>query len=1071
MQLTTSAYQSVYQRSVSVKALPRVVIEWNHNRFSKTVTPSNGGDTTDNINFPISSIAHAIRGRKGIVKARTGEARTYRSRENNATQYRTVGANANYKYWTSPAQANSSGGLSGVAPQVIYGASVLTNKIVIGMETTVSTPTAWNIQTTTDAVNWVTVADQSNTTINSTTGQVIIYLQAGDVWSTTPNDVNSKLIRGVRFNASRMSVGLTHFNMIEISARLERDLSEFIISASTSRSTDEASMIFPVGQMTSNTADVVIDNTDKLFDRDNTASPYYGLIDTNAEIRLFYGTDTSDFGGGWEYISQGVYYVDNWGDSTSESTVSLSATDFSKFFQSMQMNTVLFINRTPGQIVSEILSSVGFKNYSIDVANLEGQPVIPYVWFTDETNVWEAIQSICSSTQGTIFTDETGLLRYRSRDKTFEDSQAAPIYNISAVNSGEILANLESVEHNFDVEANKVVINYKPLIANSRKIAVDKVYQVTDSFSQTRRENRREYDTIPIDSVLWKPEDTITLRASQLQATITPTQNFILIEQATSNTWPWNGFVNVEGEIISYDGKEYRWWQGGVHKLSIVKNREEQKKIDDLQSDFATAHRNAYTGRLQNVTRGVLGTVATKHSRDLSDWAAYRKNANQTIDSVPIRMTHRGSQLILNGYAGDGNETYTIATRGPFTDAYKVYGTRLKFAGVPYHQGTAGLFFHMQGDQKTAYYVEMNLTSHALKTMAGSIAEFRTYRMNGNGSRQALPNNQEGNFGKPMPIVRDKWIDIDVTYEPGIGLFRCYIDGRLVHSFSDPNGTLPPGTWGPFVRGHSIAAFEYFYVCNTVNGQTPDIEKSSFQHKITGGFASGFPDRETSRQNKNLVNWFFDDFGAWVHEMRKFEIKFDKVPALDANVFLSNTWDAYIIEANRTAFDASFWISNAGRDNSVLNGDDPSVFVGGGDVKQQLLLYGQLITEEEESSISTSGGTFSNAVAETGNKVTYSNEYAIRKRGTVELSLDSNWIQSKSQAEAIGKWITDHWSEPVDNISVSGFFSPAIQLGDLVSVDYPERNMFAAQHRYHVVGINFGFNQGISTSLNLRRVR
>lgn len=380
------------------------------------------------------------------------------------------------------------------------------------------------------------------------------------------------------------------------------------------------------------------------------------------------------------------------------------------------------------------------------------------------------------------------------------------------------------------------------------------------------------------------------------------------------------------------------------------------------------------------------------------------------------------------------------------------------------------MFWQMQSDNKQGYYVEINLSSHAHGTMKGAIGEIRVYRMMADGTRRALPGRFTNAYGWTMPVVKNQSVDIEVT-SSGAGHYNVFVNGILRTSFTDPSGTLPKGTWGTFVRDHTVAAFEYFYVCNTADGTIPAIDGSSFQHKVTGGFVSGFADREKSRRSPFYVNWYMDEFGPWVHEMRKFQVEFDKIPALDAHVYLSNTWDAYLIEGNRTAFDATFWIANSGRDNAVINGDDPTVYLGGGDIKQQLLLYGQLITEEEESSVNTEQEGIYKTEDATETTVTFSNEYAIRKRGVVELTVDSKWIQSRSQAEALGSWIVNHWSEPVDNITVTGYFSPALQLGDLVSIDYPDRNMTPDKHKYHVVGISNSFQNGISTSLTLRRVR
>lgn len=1067
---TSSAYATAYNTATSLKALPKVIVEWDHNRYASTVTASNAGQAdVEPVNFPITSIIEANRPGKGLIKARVGEAYAVGSRY--TTQYRTIGPNASYKYWTSATQSDANGVITGVNPSVVYGQGVSTNKIVVGVENSWATPTVYYVDITYDGTTWTNIA---NTTGIDAEGRIILYRQSNGSWGTAEADYPMNIM-GVRFRVTNLNRGNAHLNLIGISARLQKDISADVISVDVEKSSESASLVFPLGEISSNTASVQLDNSTAKYDVDNTAGPYYGLLDQNAEVRIYLGTDVSQFGGGWEYIPQGVYYADGWNLDADGGTVTLASTDYSKFLQSEQMAPVLFQNRLAAQIVTQILTSVGFNKVSIPYAANDADTYIPYVWFTEETNVWEAIKSICDSTQSTAFFDEYGNFKFIPRGSRFANL-TTPNQTLRARNDGSNLANIASVDQEYSVEANKVVINYKPYVANSRKVPVDRIVTtpvINFNLGGRQRERHysepivrkiRGYDDIPIDSVLWKPEGTVTLRGTALRQPMTTTTSDVFIADAEAVHWPYSGFLNIEGEVMSYEGKEYRYFSGGVARYAIIHSAAEKRRIDDLESDLYSTASNSFTGRLANIKRGQMGTRAASHSLDLSGWQCYRKNSNQTVDATPVRQKQQGSEMVLWGYSGDNNETYTMSQRGLYKDKYRVYGTKVRFAATSYTQGTAGMYWCMQSDRKQAYYVELNLTSHAVETMKGTIKNVRVYKMHSAGNRTALPHGTKDAPGKDYNIVKDQWVSIDVTYDPGSEVHRIYIDGKLMHTFVDPAGTLPPGTWGPFVRGHTVAAFEYFYIHNS--NVTPDIEQTSFMDKVNGSFVSGYADREVSK-GKKTTNWYFDEFGPWVHEIREFDIKFDKFPALDSNVFLSNDWGCYLMGANSTPFSSQFWLANASRGNATINGEDPTT-INGTEIKQALILYGQLILEEEVNSL-TVKSDISNDELE--NAFVTQNDSAIRKRGVVELVFDSDWIQSEPQAKILGDFITAHWSEPVDNITVEGYFSPATQVGDLVAVDWPARHMYPSSHKYHVIGVKIGYQEGISTTLTLRRAR
>jgi hypothetical protein len=196
-----------------------------------------------------------------------------------------------------------------------------------------------------------------------------------------------------------------------------------------------------------------------------------------------------------------------------------------------------------------------------------------------------------------------------------------------------------------------------------------------------------------------------------------------------------------------------------------------------------------------------------------------------------------------------------------------------------------------------------------------------------------------------------------------------------------------------------------------------------------------------------------DEFGPVVHEVREFDVKFSKVPVQHSRLYFSNESQVLCPEYNSTSFGAKFILANRSRANAVVHGDDSLSFGADSVVNQRLMVYGRPVTQAEEQSI------------------TVTDDNAIRRRGEVSLDITSDWIQSKASAQALGDWIKLHWAGGCDELQVEVFGNPFLQLGDVVSVNDPLKNMTPATHKYFVNEISNSYDKGLKTSLVLRRAK
>jgi hypothetical protein len=85
------------------------------------------------------------------------------------------------------------------------------------------------------------------------------------------------------------------------------------------------------------------------------------------------------------------------------------------------------------------------------------------------------------------------------------------------------------------------------------------------------------------------------------------------------------------------------------------------------------------------------------------------------------------------------------------------------------------------------------------------------------------------------------------------------------------------------------------------------------------------------------------------------------------------------------------------------------------------------------------------------------------------VQLDSEWIQSKQAAYKMLQIVQKGIEGFSKNVSLNIFGNPLIQVGDVVNLSYSLNGI--AQQRYLVHSVSHNFSQGLSTSLNLKRIQ
>ena len=1068
MKIVDAAVRNAIRTAHDVKALPRLTAEWNMNRYHETTVTNdvaNWESIENDIDmFPIESIVEPIRPSKGINKARINYGTVSDSYATpSMPRYYVASLEDKYKYWISPTASDASGNIGNVAPRVIYASRVNVNKIVVTVENSWASPTTWSIQTTNDGgASWQTAS--SAPTIGND-GRAILYWNGASWSSNKPADQDpTTSINGVRVVVSRLGGGIgingqptqarlaarngggivntsgagSYFSLIEISARLEMDLTENLIDNSDNFDAGEANQITPVGTITSNVAGVTLWNGDNAF-----SASMEGLLEPNVKMNLEY---LYHIGAQVYPVQQFSMYTENWREN-SDSTISVELSDASKYLKETYPREAKYEKVTLAQIVYRLLDQVGFTDYNIVNHGYINDFRIPVFWVDGTETIWEVFEELSTATQSLIYFDAYGRLNVKSREHAFDPARPVD-WTLRGENFGNELADIVELDKSGSFDSNVIKVRYK-------------------NTAWAEEINGHVQNT-----TTWSPEDTVTLRATPLLGGLDTTAEFITISPGEVVHWPYEGHVQIEGEFIEYSGKWFNYREANGTWGSVwVHDQKEYDEYNEKAGPNMRVH-NHFLGRLKIVERGVWNSEISDHTPEAKGWGVKRYNwaTNNSWNSNSCWQWHSGSSMVRMSSNGDlqNTEQWAVALRGVPTDLpYRKFGTRFRFNGAALHH-RAGIVFYAQGNGD-GYYVECRPTNTIENKNRDTEDEITLYSIHGNNYKK-----MKANWRAPDLIVADTWHDLEVGFDPGSHTIHIWLDGKRVMSDTiQPTNYrhAPTGKFGMFIRGQTNVDFEYFYA---ISEEEPWLsDNATWLNRVTGAFVgeNWFRDRvyrtrqrtrwikrKGKKKGKRKVNEtykyanFMDEFGPYVHEVREFDVKFDPAPVKSAFLYMSNDYGIVCPEFRSDSHGAYFILANASRRNEIAHGDDAMTFAAAGaTVNQQLLVYGRalVIGEDEE--------------------VEVRNENLIRARGEIIAEIDSPWIQSESAAQAVADWIAAHWSNGADEYQVEVFGNPLFEVGDVVAIEFPAKGMTAATHQFFVTGIETDFESGISTTLTLQR--
>lgn len=512
----------------------------------------------------------------------------------------------------------------------------------------------------------------------------------------------------------------------------------------------------------------------------------------------------------------------------------------------------------------------------------------------------------------------------------------------------------------------------------------------------------------------------------------------------------------------------------------VIKNMLARKEVSEKELQTGTL----IDGTIQSSAL-VLTGPSFEASEKAIDYVSYvTKSLDNRYNHFGTRLRIIGTPAISSGSSQNpiGNITYT-------TTSATSTGSKQSIAG-----SSGGIAFMHDKNTNIGYYFELvALTENSVlaydKQDAAKIYNVFFYKIqrgvhdetdNYPTGTDAFPiplwagqtpvNVDDGQFagqyrksGEDLPSVYD--MSVEYTEQSDGSLhFYLFINNKVIAEVTDTspikNGA---NAMSVFVRGKAKVMFENVYalslkdtsdstqvldspVQSIFNYDQERANDALFKYGISGmirdTYLSGL-----SVSGNTKYNLYFEEFGTIMREVAYMNVKYDKAyPALYAKMMPTfSSYQNYTISGFiASPYGAKFLVFNTSDTAIAFNLDAGTAYLRIGGISFTSQSNHQLTVDDYFSKhadlsaleVSDSGGLLN---------VKASTDYASIKQsrilyGKKEFNLNATYLQNQASAEEMMGWLISKMMKPRKLMGVKIFSNPMLQLGDIVTIDYTDKN-------------------------------
>lgn len=547
------------------------------------------------------------------------------------------------------------------------------------------------------------------------------------------------------YDSETLDSDIDRMQVIEISPRIEVDLSPYVLNFSINKSLDSKDTYLPISSINSDDASIVLSGIPlgtitsplALFSSQSNRSNNMlaGMYTKNIKLYINYSLDnyfdnsTKTLVTPNTWIPGGIFYSDTW-DESDVNEVTIQAYDIGRYLQSTPVSDYVSNLRTVIDVISNMLDLSGYTDYDYnslyDVCNDRSVPLDLAFFYVNskDTTIIDALNQIFLPYQIGAYIDEYGVMKFLSLSEIVGES----ITDIS-IDESNILDSGYAVTNK--AKPGKISLRYQsPKIKQSLSMQNLSLDANSPSFIYTTS-----------NDVVWSQQNTDSVGMNYLNQDMDETQNYFMLDKNDAldifHTYNLNnsGYAFIENEIVSFLYKEYTLEDQNSNSTTVyVKNDIELSgEIDRFNRKYTVGLPISNgtipvefnttitpTGKVANIQRGMFGTKVAPHT--------VLTTSNQSTKNITCKN-------LSSSYVITGSGTFSAATYNQFTpttpatgktifypssersitttdagsEPYKTYSTKFNFKNGT-QSCSGGLFFNMESDESDAngaFFVEL----------------------------------------------------------------------------------------------------------------------------------------------------------------------------------------------------------------------------------------------------------------------------------------------------------------------------------------------------------------------------
>ena len=585
-----------------------------------------------------------------------------------------------------------------------YQQPIAMNKIVIKLNAYLAVPGIKVTITKSDGSQ--IVSDTINPADN---GTIVLYLNNNaltlDKWSTMPgflpngdisNYVYIKSItvtglianaRSTVFNTSNPSVlnDMSLLQVIEVSPRLEVDVSPYLIDVSTNKSLDSKDTYLPISAVVTDDATITLSGV-PLGDITNPVPIFSNVSNISSSVlkdimrknvKFYVNYNLIDYVDS-SYADQpvnkiipgGVWYSDTWQENDID-TISVQCYDITRYLQSTPVTDYVANFKDAFDVISNILDLSGFTDYDIDslysVCYDANTPLNMDYYFCNskDSTLVDALNQIFLPYQIGAYIDNYGIMKFLSLSNILKLQQSST---------------------NFDLDQNIVLQNGYTINNKSKPGKISLRYQTPKLKQSLSLQNVTNADVkigpsyiyTTSNDVVWSQQSVDSVGLNYLAAPMSVTDNSFSINQSdlldSFHTFNLNndGYAVIEDEIVSFVYKEYTISQASNSSISTTVS---VKSDLELASEINKFIKDNQVGLIPNVglISGASHSTATSKGKTY-DATVYTVSTNPAYEVLyPTNSFSVGDLVSVSGMSPEslntsgqiiavGNNSFTLLT-------------------------------------------------------------------------------------------------------------------------------------------------------------------------------------------------------------------------------------------------------------------------------------------------------------------------------------------------------------------------------------------------------------------------